>query len=110
MSRPEIVESTTHKIKATITDGVEVKIYVTVGRLDGKPYEVFANTNNGQLWEHLALVTLLMSRMLQAGIPPERIAKDLKQIRSPITGHMAIGGWAPSIYARIGNVLEREMK
>lgn len=108
--RPERLTSCTHKIKAVLPGGVEAKLYITVGERDGKPYEVFANTNNAQLWEHLAVVTLMISRLLQAGVTPERIAKDLKQIHSPITGHMARGGYAPSIYARIGAVLEQETK
>lgn len=107
-SRPELIQSVTHKVKAVIPGGVEVKIYVTVGKQDGRPYEVFANTNNAQLWEHLAVVTLMISRLLQAGVPPERIAKDLLQIHSPITGHMARGGYAPSIYARIGSIIVLE--
>lgn len=106
--RPEVIHGGTYKVKAVIADGVEVKIYVTVGKLDGKPYEVFAHTNNAKLWEHLAVATLMISRLLQAGIPPQRIAKDLNQIHSPVTGHMAKGGWAPSLYARIGSIIELE--
>jgi|SRR5579859_1666884 len=107
-SRPELMTGVTAKIKAVIADGVEVKIYCTVNYHEGKPYEVFANTNNAKLWEHLAVVTLMISRLLQAGVSPEQIAHDLNQIHSPVTGHMAPGGYAPSIYARLGSVLLHE--
>jgi hypothetical protein len=106
--RPEVLSGSTHKIKAALPSGGEVKLYVTVNRRDGKPYEVFANTNNQALYEHMAAVTLMASRLLQAGVDVATIAKDFKQIHSPVTGHMARGGYAASIYARIGAILESE--
>lgn len=106
MSRPDHLAGTTHKIKAALPGGAEVKLYITVNFHEDKPYEVFANTNNQALYEHMAAVTLMASRLLQAGVDATTIAKDFKQIHSPVTGHMARGGYAASIYARIGRILE----
>lgn len=105
--RPELLCGETHKLKFTNSDGVELSFYVTVN-LDGdKPVEVFVNVRDATYWEHLVAVTVGISRQLQAGIPVGTIAADLKQIHSPKTGHMMKGGWSPSIYARIGDILNR---
>lgn len=113
--RPEQLCGETHKLKLTNSDGTEVSFYVTVN-FDGdpfeirKPIEVFVNVRDATYWEHLVAVTVGISRQLQAGIPVEVIAEDLKQIHSPKTGHMMKGGWSPSIYARIGDILNRYKK
>lgn len=108
MTRPEHIDGTTTKLKLNLANGHELTFYVTVNCADGKPVEVFVNVKDATYWEHLTAVTVMISRMLQAGIPAKIIADDLKQIHSPHTFHMVRGGGSvPSVYARIGMVLER---
>lgn len=111
--RPELMVGTTYKVKAHLPGGDSLAVYITINSIDGgptgiQPWEVFLNCRQGRFWEHFALVAVMLSRQLQAGIPVETIAGDLMHIQSPETGHMAPGGYAPSIYARIGKVLLRE--
>lgn len=111
--RPEFLVGTTYKVKIKPPQGGELTFYITVNCTDDglmfKPYEVFVNCRDAQYWEHLTAVTLMVSRSLQAGVPVETIARDLKEISSSVTGHMAPGvGWVQSVYARIGALLEHE--
>lgn len=108
LTRPDRLTGDTHKIKALMADGKELSFYVTLNRTDeGVPYEIFVNVRDAQFWEHLTAVSVMISRLLQAGITAKTIADDLMQIHSPITAHRVRGraNQADSIYARIGEVL-----
>jgi len=102
--RPDVLTGQTHKIKIPTTDG-EFSFYITLNFSEGKPFEVFINSRNARYAEHMAALTVLISRMLQRGFELPEIAQDLLLIHSPETGHMARGGFIPSLYARIGQVL-----
>ena len=105
-ARPEVLDSKTHKLKFSLPDGRDVSFYVTIGFVEeNRPWEVFVNVRDAHFWEHLVAVTVMVSRLLQSGTSLQTVVDDLKQIHSPNTGHFAIGGWSPSIYARIGSVL-----
>jgi len=109
MMRPEILTGQTHKIKIPTTDG-EFSFYITINFQDGKPFEVFINSRNARYAEHMAALTLMVSRMLQHGFDLHAIGQDLLLIHSPETGHMARGGFVPSLYARIGRILLDSVK
>lgn len=103
--RPNIIEGRTHKIKIPTAEGT-FSFYVTINHLEcGAPYEMFVNCKNAKFAEHMTALTVMVSRMLQSGIDVKVIAADLQAIASPETGHMARGGWIPSLHARIGMLL-----
>lgn len=104
MMRPDVLTGQTHKFKIMTADG-EFSFYVTVNFSDGKPFEVFVNSRNARYAEHMAALTVMVSRMLQRGFELKEIANDLLLIHSPETGHLARGGFVPSLHARIGKVL-----
>lgn len=107
MTRPDTTQGTTTKIKTSLSDGTDLTFYVTVNCVDDRPVEVFVNVKDASYWEHLTAVCVMISRLLQSGVSADTIAHDLKQIHSPHTSHIAKGkGMVPSIYARIGMVLE----
>ena len=113
MSRPELLTGETHKVKIALPKGGDVTFYVTVNfdPTDNlKPYEVFVNVKNAEYWEHLTANTVLISRLLQSGVSVETIAGDLKAIHSTTTSHFVKGGWTPSVYARIGDILLQYVK
>ena len=83
----------------------DLDIDVTVSYQDGRPFEVFFNCPNLELYEYLAAVSLLASRMLRNGFPLQDVARDLMDIASPHTGHMRKGGYCPSLAALIGETL-----
>ena len=109
--RPEILASETHKLKFTLPDGKTLSFYVTIGLIEEagvrKPWEVFINVRDAAFWEHFVVATVGFSRQLQTGTPMKDIVADLKQIHSPTTGHNIKSGWSPSVYYRIGDLLER---
>lgn len=106
--RSQVLAGETTKVKINLMSGTSVTFYITVNyNEDSEPFEVFVNVKDSEYWEHLVATTVLISRLLQAGVSVHTIAADLRQIESPKTGHMMDGGkgWCPSIYARIGMVL-----
>ena len=103
--RPETLFGNTVEMDIPLPEGT-IKVFVTINYQEGRPYEVFINTSDPKLNEHLAVMTLLISRMLQGGFSIEIIAEDLLSIESAFTGHMAKNGYQPSIAARIGKLLK----
>lgn len=79
---------------------------------DGKIFEIFVRLNDKDLFEMISLVTRFSSMLLQSGVSPNIIAKELKDIHSPSTRHMIpkTSTMCPSIIARIGFVLEEHIK
>lgn len=108
-SRPVVLPGNTYKTRIQARDA-ELNVYITICDFEGKPYELFLNCKDAGLVEHMNAISLLVSRMLQAGIDPEDIAGDLASIHSPMTGHFMPGGYCPSLAARIGGVLREHMK
>ena len=102
--RPTILPSATQRLKMPYQTG-DLVIDVTISYHDGRPFEVFFNCPNLELYEYLAAVSLLASRMLRNGFPVEDVARDLKDIASPHTGHMRKEGYCPSLAALIGETL-----
>lgn len=110
MSRPENLVGETHKLKIWFPDGTDLTFYMTVNRtLEGAPYEVFVNVKHAEYWEHLTVVCVLISRLLQAKVSAKTIAEDLLAIRSPFTAHFVKGRpeMCTSVYARIGEILSK---
>lgn len=111
--RPEILQSKTYKIKIQGMDGV-IKLFITICDLNGKPYEIFINTKNSDLVEHLSVTMIMVSYMMQKDEPVNEIARRLGEIHSPFTSHFKTGaeggGSCPSLYARIGEVLLKHVE
>ena len=84
----------------------ELVIDVTISYRDERPFEVFFNCAHLEMYEYLAAVSLLASRMLRNGFPIQDVAQDLMDIASPHTGHMRRGGWCQSLASLIGHTLQ----
>ena len=104
--RPYQLPGQTVQIDVPLSEGF-VTVFLTITYHDGRPHEVFIHTKHPQLNEHMALMTLLISRMLQGGFSLEVIAQDLASIESAFTGHMTREGYCPSLAARIARELLR---
>lgn len=78
---------------------------------DGNVIEIFVRLNDANLFEMISLVTRFSSMLLQSGVSPSIIAKELKDIHSPETRHMIpkTNTMCPSIIARIGMILEQHI-
>ncbi len=100
--RPEILDSRTVKISA---------LYMTVGYVDGVPYEVFLNSKDQKALEWTMALSILMSMCLRQGIEVEALATEFQQVAA------LEGGWAengdnkqhywPSLVAYIGFKLKQ---
>lgn len=106
--RPEFITSRTAKIR---WQGLSSALYLTIGYVDGKPYEVFLNSKDQKSLEWTMALTLLMSMSLRKGIPLGTLAEEFQQI------HALEGGWAenghgkqqywPSLIAYLGHKLKQ---
>jgi len=78
---------------------------------DGKIIELFVRLDDANLFEMVSLVTRFSSMLLQSGVSPIIIAKELKDVYSPVTSHIIpkTNITCPSIIARIGMVLEQHI-
>lgn len=65
-SRPTILTGKTIKIKQVSNPNA---IYITINYKDGRPYEVFLNTKDAKLAEHLHVSSRLISAVLRRGSP-----------------------------------------
>lgn len=102
-NRPDQLDGPTYVVP--MDDG---KMYVTVNELDGKAYEIFARYDKKEQHEIVVLITRLASMALREGVPLDVVARELKDIHSPVTNHMVPGTniMARSLAARIGMTLE----
>lgn len=87
-------------------------MYITINHLDGVPFEIFVRQDNAELYEWVTPVTVLITRLLREGVKLLVIAKELREMHSPVSHHFIPkgGGHCPSIPARIGMVLEKHCK
>lgn len=107
----------TIKIKGLPVDDHE-RMYITINThvkaipFSPKPFEVFARYDSPEHFELINVVTRLASMALREGVPLEVIARELKDIHSPLTHHFIPGTntKCPSITARIGHALEYYME
>lgn len=104
VERDEVISGPTYKV--TLGDGS--RMYITVNEQAGKPFEVFVRYDDPNLYEWIALATVLITRLLRAGESLEAIGRELQEIHSPTSGHVIPGGreYSPSMVARIGRVFE----
>lgn len=106
--RPEVVNSATAKIQ---WPGLTSSLYLTIGFVDGKPYEVFLNSKDQKAMEWTMGLTLLMSMCLRKSIPLETIAAEFQAISS-LEGGFAVNRktgrtqYWPSLIAYLGHWLE----
>ena len=103
--RPHRLPSMTRRLRMPYRTG-ELVIDVTISYRDERPFEVFFNCAHLEMYEYLAAVSLLASRMLRNGFPVQDVAQDLMDIASPHTGHMRRGGWCQSLASLIGHTLQ----
>lgn len=103
--RPHRLPSMTRHLRMPYRTG-ELVIDVTISYRDERPFEVFFNCAHLEMYEYLAAVSLLASRMLRNGFPIQDVAQDLMDIASPHTGHMRRGGWCQSLASLIGHTLQ----
>lgn len=87
-TRPDVLASQTAKIQ---WPGLQSALYLTIGYVNGKPFEVFLNSKDQKAMEWTMGLTLLMSMCLRKGIALETIADEFQQISS------LEGGWAPDV-------------
>ena len=91
----------------------EHTFYTTINHDDdGNVFEIFVRLDDQDLFEMITLVTRLVSMLMQAGVDPMVIAKDLQDVYSPVTRHIIPGTTVecPSIVARIGLLLEQHLE
>ena len=85
----------------------EIRVQININELEGKPFEIFIQNEGPVEFEWITAVTILVTRLLQAGYPLKQIGEELEGIYGPKTGHMIPGTdvKSPSFISRVGRVL-----
>ena len=85
------------------------RLYLIANQQDGDPFELFVRHDAPELFEWTTALSVLITRLLRAGERLEDIAAELREIHSPLSGHMIPGTseWCPGLVARIGRELQR---
>jgi len=105
--RPNAVDGSTYKVKVPNHSQELINVYITVNDIENKPFEVFINCSDSQLYEWFSLSMVLISRLLRIDVPIEDIITDLHSIHSAQGSHIVPGkGMSPSLASRIGDVLQ----
>ena len=111
IARQEELPGATYKVVVE-TPERRYRVYVTINEQDGRPFEVFVRCDHPQLYEWTTALTLLVSWLLQRGLPLDAIGRELQIIHSGATSAHFLpgGGRCLSMVARIGAVLERHAR
>ncbi len=101
--RPDMLNGVAYEI---VMDN-DIKVQVIINELEGEPYEIFIQNEGPVEFEWITAVTVLVTRLLQAGYPLKQIGVELEQIPGPKSGHMIPGTniRSPSFISRVGRVL-----
>ncbi len=114
VERPECLNSKTYKLKNVPNGQGDVShLYLTVCNLDGKPFEIFANSKDARVIGKINTLMITVSRQLRNDISLEIIAKDLLGIFDPDTAHFIAGSngiRAESLEAHVGYILKNHAK
>ena len=110
IQRPELISAATAKIS---WPGLSSSLYLTIGYIDDKPYEVFLNSKDQKALEWTMALTILMSLSLRMGVPLDTLSEEFQQV------HALEGGWAdagdgsgkqkywPSLIAFLGHKMKQ---
>ncbi len=101
--RPTQLSGPTYKL--VLDDST--RMYVTINEHEGQPFEIFVRNDDPKLYEWIAAITILISRLLRQGDTLAEIGKELEQINGPESRHMIPGTniQSPSMIARVGRTL-----
>jgi ribonucleoside-diphosphate reductase alpha chain len=107
--RQDVLNAKVYKLKSSFVD---YAIYITLSyKLDENdnkiPYEIFINSKDLTKSAEYAVLTRLISAVFRRSEDPTFIIEELKSIYDPNGGHFKEGRYYPSIYAEIGDILER---
>jgi ribonucleoside-diphosphate reductase alpha chain len=107
--RQDVLDAKVYKLKSSFVD---YAIYVTLSyKLDESgnriPYEIFINSKDLTKSAEYAVLTRLISAIFRRSEDPTFIIEELKSIYDPNGGHFKEGRYYPSIYAEIGDMLEK---
>jgi ribonucleoside-diphosphate reductase alpha chain len=101
--RPEVLCGTTYKIP---WPGLQSPFFVTINNtIDGHPIEVFISSKNDAHNEWSVAMSVMISKLLQAGVSASEVGKDLKGITLSSSTAWHNGKHYGSIIARIGELI-----
>jgi len=104
-ARAERLEGPTYKV----TLDNDARMYITINESENQPCEVFVRLDDPALYEWIAALTILITRLLRAGQSLQAIGEELEQIHGPGSRHMIPGTniQSPSIVARVGRIFRQ---
>jgi len=111
-NRPSRLFGNTYTIQVPNIVNKPIDVEITVNDdADGNPFENFINTTDGYMYEWCTATKLLVSCMLQYGIPVDVIATKLDGIASMATKKLLPGttAYVESLPTRLAHVLKQHL-
>ena len=106
-TRPRTLHGRTYKIN---TPKVGSALYVTVTRLDNKPYELFIYTKDITKTAEFALLGRLISAIFRVVEDPSFVIEELSALYDTSGGYFANGKYMKSLYGEIAEIIKMELE
>ena len=102
--RPELLAGVTYKVS---WPGLSSSVFVTINHDDEyNPVEVFISSKNSQYAEWSIAMSVMISKLLQYGVPASEVGQNLKEINLSQIPSFQNGKLYGSIISRIGEIIE----
>lgn len=105
--RPNKLDAIVYKIESPKLNSA---LYVTISKLNGKPYELFIYTKDLTKTAEFSMLGRLVSAIFRAVPDPSFIIDELNALYDVSGGYFSKGRYMKSIYAEIGLIIEEELK
>jgi hypothetical protein len=117
VSRPEILQGCTYKVKTPLSDHA---LYITINDIVlnpgtehelRRPFEIFINSKAMDHFQWIVALTRIISAVFRKGGDCTFLVEELRSVFDPKGGYFKKGGkYMPSLVAEIGDVIESHMR
>lgn len=106
LDRPEEVQSITYKVKVPDSDAM----YITIGTVDNRPFEIFINSKNMQHYQWVVALTRIISAVFRQNKDVMFLVEELEQVFDPTGGFWYHKKFVKSIVSIIGSVIRKHIE
>ena len=106
LERPDIVQSTTYKVKIPDSNAM----YITIGSVDNRPIEIFINSKNMQYYQWVVALTRIISAVFRQNTDVMFLVEELEQVFDPNGGFWYNKKYVKSVVSIIGSIIRQHIE